>query len=201
MQRTLFIFFFLSLFSFPLLFAQDGWQLERDKNGVKVYTRKTQTSNMKDSRAIAVVNSDTREVLNLLLDFENHWKWMDRIKISRTLKKISDNEFYVYYEALAPWPVSNRDVVTKYKVKLSPDGKVMLEAIGEPNYIPAKDGIVRIPESISSWEIIPLENNKVQIIFTSHSDPGGSIPDWLANTTATDNPFNKLLKLKEQVEK
>jgi len=102
MQRTLFIFFFLSLFSFPLLFAQDGWQLERDKNGVKVYTRKTQTSNMKDSRAIAVVNSDTREVLNLLLDFENHWKWMDRIKISRTLKKISDNEFYVYYEALAP---------------------------------------------------------------------------------------------------
>ncbi len=92
MQRTVFI-LFLSTFFATTLFSQDGWHLERDKNGVKVYTKKTLTSNMKDSRAIAVVNSDTKEVLNMLLDFENHWKWMDRIKISRTLKKISENEF------------------------------------------------------------------------------------------------------------
>lgn len=183
------------------LFAQNGWQLERDKHGIKVYTRKAQASNMKDSRAIAIVNSDSKEVLSMLTDFENHWKWMDRIKISRTLKKISDNEFYVYYEAIAPWPVSNRDIVTKYKIRMSPDGKVTLDAIAEPHYIPEKNGIVRIPESVSSWEIIPMEDNKVQIVFTSHSDPGGNIPDWLANATATDNPFNTLLKLKEQVEK
>lgn len=196
------VLFFLSL-AFPVfaLLAQDGWHLERDKNGVKVYTRKAQSSNMKDSRAIAVVKSDTKEVLNLLLDFENHWRWMDRIKISRTLKKISDDEFYVYYEALAPWPVSNRDIITRYKIRLLPDGKIILEAIAQPEYIPKKEGIVRIPESVSSWEIIPLEDNRVQIIFTNHSDPGGSIPDWLANVTATDNPFNTLLKLKEQVEK
>lgn len=199
MQRILFI-LVLSILSAPL-FAQDGWQLERDKNGVKVYTRKTQTSNMKDSRAIAIVNSDSKEVLSILTDFENHWKWMDRIKISRTLKKVSDSEFYVYYEALAPWPVSNRDLVTKYKIMLDPSGKVTLESVGEPNYIPQKDGIVRVPEAVSSWEIIPMEDNKVQIIFTNHSHPGGNIPDWLANMTATDNPFNTLMKLKETVEK
>src|SRR6188768_1160946 len=132
MQRIMIILILSALFT--TLFAQEGWVLERDKNGVKVYTRKTQTSNMKDSRAIAIVNSDTKEVLNLLTDFENHWKWMDRIKISRVLKKASENEFYVYYEALAPWPVSNRDIITKYYIKFSPDGKITLEAKGEPNY-------------------------------------------------------------------
>lgn len=200
MQRYFLILFSL-LHTLNTGFAQEGWQLERDRQGIQVYTRKTKTSNMKDSRAIAIVNSNTREVLNLLMDFENHWKWMDRIKLSRTLKKISENEFYVYYEALAPWPVSNRDVVTRYKIILSPDGKVTLESRAEPDYIPKKEGIVRIPVAVSSWEIIPLADNKVQVIFTNHSDPGGSIPDWLANITATDNPFNTLLKLKEQVER
>jgi len=201
--KSFFAIAILTQFFPAVILAQNNeWQLERDKQGIQVYTRKNNSaSNMKDSRAIAVVNSDTKDVLNLLTDFENHWKWMDRIKISRTIKKISESEFYVYYEALAPWPVSNRDIVTKYKIKWAQGGKVTLEAIGEPHFIPEKSGLVRVPESVSSWELTPLSSGKVQIVFTNHSDPGGSIPDWLANVTATDNPYNTLLKLKEQVEK
>ena len=181
--------------------AQDGWKLERNKNGIKVYTRPTNSSKLKDSRAVAIINADTKEVLNLLIDFENHWKWMDRIKISRLVKKISDSEFYVYYEAVAPWPVSNRDIIARYKVIMSNDGKIILESNGDPDFLPAKEGLVRIPNSVSRWEIIPKGDKMVEVIFTNHSDPGGSVPEWLTNLAATDNPFNTLKNMKLHLEK
>ncbi len=189
----------MMLFSDFQTFAQDGWKLEKDKNGIKVYTQKTNSSNLKDSRAVAIINADTREILELFVDVENHWKWMDRIKISRMVKKVSESEFFVYYEAVAPWPVSNRDLVTRYRVTMSDNGSIKIESIGEPNFIPKKDGLVRISEAISSWELIPREDNTVEVIFTNHSNPGGGVPDWLANMAATDNPYNTLKNLRDRL--
>ncbi|PJF37669.1 MAG: hypothetical protein CUN55_20900, partial [Phototrophicales bacterium] len=94
-------------------FAQD-WQLARDKKGIKVYTRKDAKSSIKDSKAVMIVKSNPRKALRLMLAADNHYKWMDRVVVSRTLKRLSDTEFYAYYEAGAPWPVSNRDVISHY---------------------------------------------------------------------------------------
>jgi hypothetical protein len=126
---------------------------------------------------------------------------MDRIRASRLLKKASDNEFYVYYEVTAPWPVTDRDLAILYKVAKMPNGGYKMDAMAKPDYVPPKEGMVRIPESISTWEFIPKGNNKVEVIFTNHSDPGGTIPDWVVNMAATDNPFNTLSNLRKKLER
>ncbi|HXH17594.1 MAG TPA: START domain-containing protein [Chitinophagales bacterium] len=174
----------------------DGWLLEKDKNGIRVYTKKNSKSNLKDSQSIMVINTTAGKAFELFTDFERHNKWMDRIRTSRLLKKVSDTEFYVYYEVTAPWPASDRDVVVHYKMTELDSGGFKMEAIGKPDYVPRKEGMVRVPESHSTWEFIP-KGGKLEVIFTSHSDPGGSIPDWLANMTAADNPYNTLSNLRK----
>ncbi len=181
--------------------AQEGWTLEKDKNGVKVYTRKSEKSNVKASKAVVFINSDIKQVFDMLTDAEHHNQWMDRVKTSRLLKKISDNEFYVYYEAEAPWPVSNRDVNARFKIEKTDDGKVKMVAVGDPTYLPKKEGLVRVPESESTWELIPIGNDLVEVTFITQMHPGGAVPEWVANLTSTDNPFNTLKNLKLLLEK
>ncbi len=178
----------------------DDWKLQRDNNGIKVYTKRAIKSSLKDSKASVIVNASAKDAIELFLDFEKHDDWMDRIRASRLLKKASDHEFYVYYEVTAPWPVTNRDLAVVYKVIKIQNGGYRMNVIAQPDYVPPQQGMVRIPEAISSWEFIPKGDNKVEVIFTNHSDPGGTVPEWMVNMAATDNPYNTLSNLRKKLE-
>lgn len=183
------------------LFAQDTWKLERDKNGIKVFTRKTTKASMKESKTEIFFNGTPDQILKEFKNIEGHKTWMHRINTSNLLKKISDNEFHVYYIASAPWPVSNRDVIVHYKINKEPDGDIIITATGMPNEMPEQKGLVRIPKLYSTWEFLKQPNGTTKLIYTSLSEPGGGIPEWLANSGATDTPFNTVAALKAKVEK
>ena len=70
---------------------------------------------------------------------------------------------------------------------------------GAADYIPKKDGMVRITEFSGFWKITPASNGTVDLVYQFHTDPGGSIPDWMANMTSIDIPYFTLEKMKEQV--
>lgn len=183
------------------LFAQDTWKLERDKNGIKVFTRKTPKVSMKESKTEIFFNSPPEQLIKFFKDVENHKSWMHRISTSDLLKKTNDNEFYAYYIASAPWPVSNRDAIVHYKIKKEANGDFVVIATGMPEEIPQQKGLVRIPKLYSTWEFLKQPNGTTKLIYTSLSEPGGGIPEWLANSGATDTPFNTVAALKAKVEK
>ena len=203
MKTRLISFALVFIVSFPaLLHSQtDNWKLQKDKNGIKVYTRRSLKSSLKDSKATAIFNASAKEAFDLFIDFDQHREWMDRIRASKLLKKASEHEFYVYYEVQSPWPASDRDLAILYKVIKMQNGGYRMDAIAEPDYVPLKQGMVRIPEVISSWEFIPKGNNKVEVIFTNHSDPGGYLPDWMVNMAATDNPYNTFTNMRKRLER
>jgi hypothetical protein len=190
-----------TLFIALSLFAQDNWKLERDKNGIKVFTRKTTKASMKESMTEIFVKGTPDQIVKEFKNISTHNTWMHRIATSELLKKISDNEFHAYYVASAPWPVSNRDIVIHYKIKKEANGNYTIISNAIPNEIPKKPGLVRIPKSFSTWEFIAQKDGTTKIIYTSLSEPGGSVPEWLANSSATDTPFNTVAALKAKVEK
>jgi len=183
------------------LFAQDNWKLEKDKNGIKVFTRKTTKASMKESMTEIFVKGTPNQIIKEFKDIENHKTWMHRISTSQLLKKVNENEFQVYYIASAPWPVSNRDIVVHYNIKKEANGNYTIISTGTPNEIPKKSGLVRITKSYSTWELIEQKDGNTKIVYTSLSEPGGSLPEWLVNSSATDTPFNTVAALKAKVEK
>lgn len=181
--------------------AQETWKLERDKLGVKVFTKKVAKSGMKDSKAELIVKGSPDEVIKELRNVANHKTWMHRIGESTLHKKVNDNEYYAYYVAKAPWPVADRDIVIQYNIKKEKNGNYIVTCVGKPNEIAVKENRVRIPRTNSTWEIVALKEGSTKIIYTSSADAGGNIPDWLANSSATDTPYETVAALKVIVEK
>ncbi len=200
-RTLLFTTFILGFLFLGLHATAQEWELARDKKEIKVYTRKAPGSSIKDSRTVVIVKGTPEQALVLLTAANDHFNWMDRVVDSKMLKKVSETEFYVYYEAGAPWPVANRDVISKYKIQKHPSGKTEIEVIGVPDFINEKDGKVRIHDQKSSWTFTPLEDERTEVVFFNHTDPAGSIPAWLANSASTDNPFNTLDAFRELIEK
>ena len=199
-----FKYFFYLLFFLPILAFTQEWKLEKNNNDIKVYTRKINGSSYKEFRAEMIVKSTLAGVIKIIDDISSYPKWMYNCVEAKVLKKISSTEGYAYTVVKAPWPVSDRDDITHYIRTQDPKTKeVTIKLSGDKNYLPLKDGKVRVEKINGIWTITPLKSGMVQIVYRLYFEPGGMIPASLANTFVTEGPYfsfqniKKLLCLKE----
>lgn len=176
------------------------WQLAKEKGDIKVFTRTSAMGSLKDSKGVVQIKASVDDVLNLLRNFDGYTKWMYKCAESKLLKRVSETEYYVYTVTDAPWPVSDRDLIAKVNAEKKADGTVALTLSGVKDYIAEKPGKVRVPRFNGLWQVSPKANGVVEVIYQLESDPGGSLPDWVANATATDIPFYTLSEMKKLLE-
>ncbi len=176
------------------------WKLAKDKNNIQVYTRSSKTSNLKDTKVASTAECSPQKVLKVLLQFEAYSKWIPKCKESRLLKQVSETKFYYYARYAAPWPVSDRDAVVHLEIFHQENGDILCEINGVPDYIEPIKGVIRVPYSQGKWFLTQQQDGKVKLVNQYSTDPGGSVPSWLANTMAVITPFemmkNLLIQLK-----
>lgn len=182
--------------------AEESWKLEKDKNGIKVWTRKTPNSQLKEFLVSTTLNTTTDKLISFLKNVPQYDKWMFKVQpgSSKILKKVTDDDFYTYLIIDAPL-IKSRESISHMVFK-EPDakGNVIISFDGAPNIIPLNDNYVRIPVIKAYFKIAPLENGKVQLTHQAFSSPGGTIPDFLVNMGAVEAPFYMFTKLKEMVQ-
>jgi hypothetical protein len=109
-----------------------------------------------------------------------------------------------YYRTKAPWPVSDRDSVNRAEMLVEPaKHRVYLpfEAITFPKLPPVK-GVVRMPFMRGHWILIPVDGGKAtQVEYQVFANPGGALPDWLANLASKTLPRETIAGLRRQVKK
>ncbi len=181
--------------------AQD-WNLVKNAQGIEVFTRENPNSNFNAFRAKMTIASSVEEVEYILKNLDKYKDVFPDTEELKILKRLGDNKHIQYSHTKAPWPVSDRDGVFEVSFKTAPsDGSLYSSAHALPDYIPEKDGIVRIQKSNSSWTVTPKSEGKIQIIYEVEAEPGGSIPDWLANSAASELPYNTFINLREALSK
>jgi ribosome-associated toxin RatA of RatAB toxin-antitoxin module len=191
---------FLSLSSFRHYIPQDSsdWVYEREKKGIKIFTKKGKWGRLRDSKAMMTVAATPEQMLRVLTDVDGYKTWMPRCKKSRLLARLNDNEFIMHLVFNAPWPVKNRDCVVRVKVeKDAKTGVILVTETSEPKYLKEDDDAVRIQQLISYWKLIPTDGG-TEIINEYASNPGGNLPDWLTNTQSVDNPLATFENLQEK---
>jgi hypothetical protein len=57
-----------------------------------------------------------------------------------------------------------------------------------------------MPMSESYWILEYISEKETKALCWVHADPGGKIPDWLANYAMVDLPYKMMKGLKEIVE-
>lgn len=190
----------LILVSFSYADAPADFAVEKEKNGVKVFTRKIEGSALKEFKGVTTIKTSLMSLLALMDDTDAYTKWLYNVTASKLVQKINLKERVTYTVIHAPWPVSDRDTATYSKIVQDKKTKtVTIYLKGVPSQYPAQSGKVRVPALKGFWQFVPNKNGYVTVIYQVHSDPGGSIPDAIANSTTTDIPYHTLLNMRKIV--
>jgi hypothetical protein len=178
-----------------------SWELKNEEDGIKVYTRRVENSDIKAIKVECTIEATLSQLTAVLLDIPASHEWIYATKFCRVQKNISPSELIYYSEIDVPWPASNRDFIVR--VKLEQDSitkKLTVDGENLPHYLKEQEDVVRIMHTKSNWTVTP-RNEYLDIVFTLHVHPGGSIPAWLINLFATRGPLETFRKLRSQVNK
>ncbi len=189
---------FVSLASFRKQ-QVDEWVYEREKKGIKVFTKKSKWGKLRDSKVVMVVSATPEELLKLLTDFDNYPSWVPRCKKARIVAHLSENEFIAHVVFNAPWPVADRDCIVRVKVEKNlQTGVITITETSEPKYLKPENGVVRIQQMVAIWRLTPKDGG-TEVLNEYASNPGGSIPDWMTNTQSVENPLATFENIQEKV--
>ena len=193
-NKTLVLLLSILLFISLDVFSQASWEVDKNKDGIVVYTRAEKNSSFKSFKAVATIDASTDEIINILKNVDSYTKWYGYTKTSKLIKQENGVQ-YNYVETIFPWPFANRDMVYRMSINSLPSGVVEISLNGLPDYIPEKKGITRMKKAEGYLLLKPL-NGKTEITYEFHSDPGDNIPTWLANNSIAELPFKTLLGLR-----
>ncbi|MDD0843681.1 START domain-containing protein [Pseudomonas sp. Gutcm_11s] len=189
----------LSLLASGLAHAED-WKLAKDEDGIKIYLSEVQGSKYKAYRGVTTIKSDVASLRALQEDVQGSCKWIHACA-EQSLLKHEGAESWVYTRFEMPWPVTARDSVLHVVTVENADGSLVRKLDGQPEYRPADKDHVRVASLEGAWTFVPKADGMVEVTYQVHTEPGGSVPSWLANSFVVDAPFNTLNGLRALAEK
>lgn len=176
-----------------------SWDFIKEKDGIRLYTRKEANSNLKSFKGEATFQVKIEKVNGLLGNGKNFDWWSKDIREIRVLS-MEENKwirYYVIYDV--PWPLSDRDLAAEARITTNPvTGERTVEAKPLLNAVPEKPDIVRIKKYIQKWTISPMENGYVHVVLEGTLDPAGSLPAWLINMVITETPYKVIRALRQR---
>lgn len=178
--------------------CKDQWELEMDKDGIRVYTQLEENSPYKQVKVTATINAPMEKVMEILTAFNKYKNWMNNVHDSYLLNQ-SDSAYYVFILEDATWPMQNRYQVSKVQVNQElQTSSVEFKTV--PNYIEKRTDAIQIKQFEGYWSLKDRPDRSCSLEYVLVNNPGGHVPPWLANLHAIDNPFQSVLNLKRLAE-
>ena len=199
MKKIIILISFL-VFQNSLMFSQETWSLNRDTNGIKVYSKEIEGYNFKSFKAITTINGSVHDFVFTLADIANFPKWGHQIKSAKILERAGDTLQIYYSIAKAPFPYKDRDGIYLNRFKWKSDAKILMVEIEIlSDYLDENEKYIRV-KGYGYWKIVVVSENSMEVTFSMQIDPGGSIPSWLANMFVDGTPYHTLLNIKNTIE-
>ena len=179
--------------------GQPHWAMVLDKNGIKVFTKKVESSKFKSIMVQTVFEGTISALMEILCDISKHPEWAYKTKSASVIRQINKHEIIYYTESILPWPLSNRDAIIHLTMMPEPSNRVLrISAFSEPELLSKKYGLVRIRYSKASWYVTESAN-QLNIEYIFEIDPGGKLPGWLVNMLIEKGPYETFENLKNRL--
>lgn len=178
----------------------EDWQVARDKEGIQVSLTDVAGSKYKAYRGVTLIKAPVARIRALQEDVAGACTWVHECKLQKLLKHEGDDA-WTYTQFNTPIMVTPRDSVLHITTSVSGDGSVLRKLEGVPTYIPEEPGFVRVTQVQGFWKLTPKGADSTEVTYQVHTEPGGSVPSWVANKFVVDAPFETLKALKARAEK
>lgn len=201
MHKNILLTILLSLFLVSGM-AQENWKPTGEKDGIKTYSQKRSGTKINAVKLEAVFQTTLSQLTAVIADVSAYDAWIFNSRSTRLLKLVSASELYYYSEVIFPWPAVNRDFVSHVIISQDPVTKeVSIIANNVRGWEPKNPKLVRIDYSEGSWQLIPLSNKEVRVIYTLQVDPGGDLPAWIINSFSSKGLIQTFKNLRTQLTK
>lgn len=193
---------FLLILNFVLcgLHAQQ-WELKKDDGDIQVYTRELDSTKINEYKAVLIAETTFERVIKVLTDWNRLNAWSYKTPQSKELKKVSDNEFIIWMRNDFPWPINDRDHVSRVHLNWHNSTVFQMDIQAEDSLEwKVEKNVVRMDLFKGYWRIQELNEDSVLIIQQMYGDPKGTLPAWIVNNAMVRYPYHSFEKLKEILE-
>ncbi len=188
---------FLIAFSITGFSQTNVWKLvyegTEDQATLKIYTRDIPGSPYKEFKGVSYSDIPFDIALKVIQDYNNYHKWYGMCNQLEAINVRNPKDIDMYFVLDLP-VVTDRDVVVKVESgwdETKGTAWVTLTSINDSSY--KKDsGLVRMTSLKGRWDIIKKDDNHVEVIYQVHAELGGSLPAWVVNIAAKDQPLKTL---------
>lgn len=166
----------------------------------QIYQRE-RVDGLGEFKGVMRVRSSLSAFVAALRDTDRMSEWLYRSRLVRRVAQISPTESLTYSVTRMDWPMKDRDVVLRSVLSQDPVTlAVTVESRAEEGLMPPANGLVRMPRADSVWRFAPVGDGIVEVEFTGHGDPGGSLGgaagQWLVDLALWEAPLETLKGLR-----
>lgn len=181
---------------------EDGWELKKDKDGIRIYSRAVEGWEIHETRGVAHIPGRLSSAVAVIDDVPALHDLADVVAHAEVRTRESPTRYQFYSLIKMPWPVSDRDLLNQREI--AQDGSTLAVTItdeataGAP---PPGKGVVRIVRSHQEWRLTPAADGGIDVQIQMLSDPAGPIPAAIINAMSVGTPFDTLTNLRSLVQK
>ncbi|MDY6935936.1 MAG: hypothetical protein SVZ03_17170 [Spirochaetota bacterium] len=199
--------FFWGITSFLIIFysislAGNDWELAKSKDGINVYTKDVDGSNIKECLAIAYIDAPVEVVAEVLIDIPAYIYWMPKCKDSGYDHKDDDYNLVFYTITNLPWPVSDRLAVFEVKSAIDFDNGTYIHYFNPTNEskVTFKKKYVRM-ELLGHWDYKRVDPNRTFFSYQSKVNIRGHLPATIINLFFKNSLIDMMKGMQRMVRK
>lgn len=182
------------------LYSQ-SWDFVKEKDGIKLYTRKEANSALKSFKGVTVLHTQMDKLSTMIGNVQNTSWWDENVRNIQVLAFETEKFIRYYLVYHVPWPLMDRDLCVEAQINTDPvTGTRTVTAHPLLNVIPEKPDLVRIKNYWQRWTLQPIDKNTILVTLEGTVNPGGNIPTWLINMVIVETPLKIIRGIRERVQ-
>lgn len=187
----------LATLFFTAIAALEPFHKVEESHGIVVEAQKVQGSPFENLRVSTHTKASAEKLESAVWAAhpENKENWAPGVSTREMIADRADER--TFYEIVGTPIVSDRDYVMTVKRRRDPQTRVVqvsFTTVTHPRF-PPKSGIVRLPRVEGECTIEPAEGGGSDISYVLFSDPGGSLPAFVARSAQRDSTVKWILDI------
>jgi hypothetical protein len=177
--------------------ASEGFYPIGERHGVKVF-RRDQGRGI-ELGAEGDFQAPPEQVLRVLIDYQNHTRWVKGLAESKVLDK-DDHSLEVYQRLKLPI-IEDRDYTMHVTWGKEGESCWLKFETDDKHGPPKKDGVVRLATHSGGWYLEPIDGGRAtHAVYRFHIDLGGSFPSWMGKGRAGKDVPNLFENVRNQLQ-
>ncbi len=182
------------------IFGQNNWVLQKEKDGIKISSRHTASSQFDDVHVEVDLPGNIEQMKSILLDISHYKDWSYAMKKSVLIKQLGPGRLIYYSEIEVPWPATDRYFYANFDLEEdSASQTIKLISVNLPDYMPASKDLLQVTSVKGLWNISTISRKVIHVDYILELNPGGSLPAWVLNLFSTKGPLETFENIKQKM--